>query len=252
MLNLPYFYNATTKKAIMVFGSLFSNLSIARLDAQGNTVQTIKVPLSYAPKQKYLVRDQQEPDIDGNFLGAVLPRMAFEITGLQYDTTRKLNTNIRNTSASTGGNYQQNYNPVPYNVNIDLYILVKNQEDGLQIVEQILPIFTPQFNVTINTIASMSLTQDVPIILNSVSHEDNYDGDWMERREIVWTLSFTIQLNYFGPIDTSGNGVIKSVTATVYSDPALQNTHSKLGFNVTPFTANQTDPHTIVTTIEGW
>lgn len=251
MLNQPTYYHATTKKAILVFGNLFNNLSLERRDATGTVVQTIKVPLSYAPKMKYLAREVQEPDIDGKMVGVTLPRMAFEITGLTYDSSRKLNSNTRNTNLKDG-KYIRQYTPVPYNLQVELYLYVKNQEDGLQIIEQILPTFTPQYTVTINAIDEMDITHDLPIILNHVSFEDNYDGDFSERREIVWTLSFTLQMNYFGATDNSESGIIKHTDVTFYNDVGLTGKAGHQAYEVSPLDANKDQPHTILETIEGW
>lgn len=251
MLNLPIFYHATTKKAITVFGSIFNNISIERRDADGKVAQTIKVPLTYAPKQKYIARVQQEPDIDGKNVGVTLPRMAFEIRGLQYNRARKLNSNIKNINISEG-KYLSQYNPVPYDMEVDLFIMVKNQEDGLQIVEQILPIFTPQYTVTINSISEMQIKEDLPIILNAVNFEDNYEGDFHENRIIVWTLSFTLQLNYFGPIDGTESGIIKRTEVTFYNDALYQDKRAEVDSEVSPFDASETDNYTIIDTIEGW
>jgi hypothetical protein len=249
MLNKSPYYFATTRKAISVFGSLFRDVVIERT-AEGSdvVVQTMKVPLSYSPKEKYIARTIQEPDIDGRAVGIVLPRMAFEIKGLQYDASRKLNTNTRNVNILNGQPATQ-FNPVPYNIDIDLYVYVKSQEDGLQIIEQILPFFTPVFNVTINSVPDMNITYDLPIILKNVSYEDNYDGDYTERREIIWTLSFTLQMNYYGYIDGTGSGIIKQTSVTFYDDPAMTDKIATMHSAVNPLNANITDSYTINSSI---
>lgn len=252
MLGKAPYYNATTRKAITVFGSLFKDIVIQRTqDSNGSVVQTVAVPLTYSPKEKYIARTEQEPDITGKSVGAVLPRMAFEIKGLAYDKTRKLNTNTKNLNVNNGS-YVSQYNPVPYNINIDLYAYVKNQEDGLQIVEQILPFFTPSFNVTIVAVDAMDITYDLPIILNNVSYEDNYDGDYTERREIIWTLSFTLQLNYYGPVDGNNSGIIKQTRVKIYSDPAMQQQQFEMDSVVDPFNATAEDEYTIISSIIGY
>jgi hypothetical protein len=252
MLGKQPYYNATTRKAITVFGSLFKDITIQRTnDNTGDVIQTIAVPLTYAPKEKYIARTMQEPDITGKSVGAVLPRMAFEIKGIGYDKSRKLNTNTKNININNGQYFTQ-YNPVPYYLNIDLYAYVKNQEDGLQIIEQILPFFTPQFNVTIIPTSEMGITYDLPIILNNVSYEDNYDGDYTERREIIWTLSFTLQLNYYGPVDGSGTGIIKHTIVKFYSDPAMTQQQFVMDSVVDPLDATAEDAYTIIDTVEGY
>ena len=252
MLNQPTFYHATTKNAITIFGSLFNNISLVRIDEKTNKVkQTLKVPLSYAPKDKYIARMQQEPDIDGKSMGVSLPRMAFEIKGLQYDASRKLNTNTRNTNLSNG-KYLRQFNPVPYNIQIDLYLYVKNQEDGLQVVEQILPMFTPHYTVTVNSIPEMGIKYDLPIILNNVSYEDNYDGDFATRREIVWTLSFTLQLNYYGPVDGNESGIIKRTEVSFFKDNKMTQKFFEADSEISPLSASKDEIYSIIDTIDGW
>jgi hypothetical protein len=252
MLSTQPYYFATTRKAISVFGSLFKDIEIERVnDTNGEITQTIKIPLSYSPKEKYILRAIQEPDIDGKMVGVVLPRMAFEIKNLAYDPSRKLNTNTRNVNSFNGTTSVQS-NPVPYNIDIDLYVYVKNQEDGLQIIEQIVPFFTPQFNVTVNAVTEMNITYDLPIILKNVSYEDNYDGAYTERREIIWTLSFTLELNYYGSIDTTGNGIIKNAIVNFYSDDAMTLQTGSISQAVNPSSASVDEAYTISTVIEGF
>lgn len=252
MLNHNPFYHAITRKAITVFGSLFKDITIERTDDKtGKTIQTLRVPITYSVKDKAIARTMQEPDIDNKTVGAVLPRLAFEIKGIQYDPSRKLNTNTINVNTKNGS-YVKQYNPVPYNIQVDLYAYVKTQEDGLQIIEQILPFFTPQFTVTINTVSDMDYTYDLPIILNDVNYEDNYDGDFTERREIIWTLSFTMQVNYYGPLDKTDSGIIKRTEITFYTDKAMQDKLYQSTYEVNPMTATENDPYTITHTITGF
>lgn len=181
--------------------------------------------------------------------------MAFEIVNLSYDMARKINTNSlnRNMRPSQPNNnyaYQMN-SPTPYNININLYIYAKNQEDGLQIVEQIIPFFNPELCVSLNTIKEMNVSEDIPFILDSVSYEDDYEGDLETRRAIIWTLSFTAKMNYYGPITTAG--IIKKVNISVDHDTTeVEATTSsgnpllKYKAEVNPLTAGINDQYTIL------
>ena len=206
MLNIPTFYHGLTRKVIVAFGSLFSNLKIDRHDNDGALQQTVVVPLAYAPKEKWIVRIEQDPALERQVY-TTLPRMSFEITGMSYDPSRKLNRmNKINlyTDPSNVGTLNTSYTPVPYNIDISLYILTKTQEDALQIVEQILPYFTPEFTLSLNVVPALELVLDIPIILNAVSVSDEYDGDFQNRRFVTYTLNFTLKANFFGPVTTSG------------------------------------------------
>jgi hypothetical protein len=219
MLNIPPFYHGLTRKVIVAFGSMFSNLKIQREKTDGTIGQEVVIPLTYAPKEKWLVRVEQDPGLEKHVY-AVLPRMSFEITGMSYDASRKTNRMAKiscyDNSDPDHPNLKTQYSPVPYNIDVSLYILTKTQEDALQIVEQILPFFTPEFTLTIKAIPRMSVDLDIPIIMNSVNIEDNFDGDFQERRMVVYTINFTLKMNFFGPISASGpiNTVYVNATGT--------------------------------------
>jgi len=205
------FYHQTIRKYVAVFGTLFNDINIERKNSAGVIVERMKVPLAYGPKQKWLLA-VQETSADRKVTATRTPRMGFAMTGVSYDSVRKLNTIGRNVVAntsSTSTNMTTMYNPVPYNFDFDLFILVKNAEDGTQILEQILPFFTPEFTVTVNTIPDMNIKADVPITLTSSSVADEYEGDLSARRTITWTLSFTLK-GFIYPNVTSGQ-VIKSI-----------------------------------------
>jgi hypothetical protein len=194
-----------------VFGTLFNDINIERKNSAGVIVERMKVPLAYGPKQKWLLA-VQETSADRKVTATRTPRMGFAMTGVSYDSVRKLNTIGRNVAAntsSTATNMTTMYNPVPYNFDFQLFILVKNAEDGTQILEQILPFFTPEFTLTVNTIPAMDIKADVPILLNSASVADEYEGDLSARRTITWTLDFTLK-GFIYPNVTSGQ-IIKSV-----------------------------------------
>jgi len=205
------FYHQTIRKYVAVFGTLFNDINIERKNSSGTVVERLKVPLAYGPKQKWLLAIQ-ETAAERKVTATRTPRMGFAMTGVSYDSVRKLNTIGRNVAAntsSTATNMTTMYNPVPYNFDFQLFILVKNAEDGTQILEQILPFFTPEFTLTVNTIPAMDIKADVPILLNSASVADEYEGDLSARRTITWTLDFTLK-GFIYPNVTSGQ-IIKSV-----------------------------------------
>ena len=207
-----YFYNETIKRCVSVFGTMFNNIQYKKVKSDGTVLTSPIVPLSYGPKQKFLDRIAEEPNLsDKNRSAISLPRMAFELTGFEYDVARqqnKLIKSIKNTAESDGKRGFQ-YAPAPYNLNFTLSILTKNMNDALQIVEQILPYFQPEYTVTMKMVDNMPDNRDVPIVLNSVSFSDDYEGSFEDRRVIEYTLDFTMKTYFFGPIYT-GN-IIKAV-----------------------------------------
>jgi hypothetical protein len=206
MLNIPPFYHGLTRKVIVSFGSLFSNIKIQRQDNTGAIAQELVIPLTYAPKEKWLVRIEQDPALEKHTY-ITLPRMSFEITGMTYDATRKtsrMSKVVASNTDTTPKSLNQAYSPVPYNFDISLYVISKTQEDCLQIVEQILPFFTPEFTLSINAVPELDVTMDIPIILNSVNIEDNYDGSFQERRFVTYTINFTVKSNFYGPVSNVG------------------------------------------------
>ena len=208
MLNNDIFYHGITRKIIVGFGSLFSDIRLKRENADKTVSQTLAVPIAYAPKEKWLVRIEQDTNLD-NHTYVSLPRLSFEITGMDYDPTRKVaRTNYL--TCSDGTNMSRTYSPVPYNIEISLYILTKTQEDALQIVEQILPFFTPELTMSLRAVPEAGVLMDIPVILNNVSINDEYDGDFETRRFITYTLNFTLKANMFGPV--SQGGAINRVT----------------------------------------
>ncbi len=186
-----YFYHQISRKMVVAFGSLFNTIEVRRTNSAGSVIETLKVPLAYGPKEKFLTRISADPNLNPG-VALTVPRMGFELTALTYDGIRKLNTMGRNVAAGTTGLKKQ-YNPVPYNWDFSLYVYVKNAEDGTQILEQILPFFTPEFTVTMNLVSSMTEKRDIPLVLNAVSSEDTYEGDYATRRSIIWTLSFLMK-----------------------------------------------------------
>ena len=214
-----YFYNESMRRMTIAFGQIFNNIQIKRKDSSGTTVQSIQVPLAYAPKEKFLVRLDQQPSLDNREFAITLPRMGFEITGIEYDGSRKLSRMQKYKTVKTSADgkiLNYNYTPVPYNISYNLYSFTATAEGGLQIIEQILPFFQPDYTVTVNAIPELDIKRDVPIVLNNVNYEDSYNGDFSARRAVVYTLGFTAKTYLFGPANTQK--VIKETQADIYSN----------------------------------
>ena len=186
MLNNNIYYHAITRKIIVGFGSLFSNIRFERKN-NGVTEQLIQVPIAYAPKEKWIVRLEQDPTLE-NHVYTTLPRLSFEITGMNYIT------------CGDGDKITRVYSPVPWNIDISLYCLTKTQEDALQIVEQIFPYFSPEYTMSLKGVPESNIIMDVPIILESVNIQDDYDGDFNQRRFVTYTMNFTLKANFYGPV----------------------------------------------------
>lgn len=187
------------RKYVIIFGTLFNNIYLTRQDSNGENTQTLKVPLTYAPKEKMLSRIEGDPQFENN-IAISLPRMSFEILGYTYDSERKLNTVGGLVKRSNTGESDYVYNPVPYDFQFLLHIMVKNAADGTRIIEQILPYFTPEFTVTANILPEIDKSYDIPIVLFDTLVQDRYDGSFQQRRTIVWTLSFSLKGYLFGPV----------------------------------------------------
>lgn len=215
MLNGNVYYHGIIRKCIIGFGRLFSDIYIDRkLDnpVTGQTAQRLRVPLAYAPKEKWLVRVQQDPTLENHTLTS-LPRMSFEIIAYTYDSLRKINR-LQSVQTNCGTDTIQTVRtPVPYNMDMSLYIITKTQEDALQILEQILPYFTPEYTLSLKAIDDMGLQMDVPIVLNSIIVSDEFEGDFQTRRFVIHTINFQMKLNLFGPVQDQG--VITTAMANV-------------------------------------
>lgn len=211
------FSHDTIRKYVVYFGSLFDDIYLTRDNRDGNQLQKMKVPLNYAPKEKMLSRLEGNPDLERP-IAIQLPRMSFEITNYVYDPTRKLSSSSKISSPSSDPNkFNYQYNPVPYNIDFSLYIMVKNAEDGTRIVEQILPFFTPELTSTLNLNPDVGGSIDIPLVLNNISQLDTYEGQYEIRRAIIWTLNFTMKGYLFGPTRTSN--IIKQVEVNTRSIP---------------------------------
>ena len=247
-----HFYNEGMRKLTIAFGQLFNNIIIQNTSSTGAVTKRIRVPLAYAPKEKFLVRLEQQANLqEDRAVSITLPRLGFEITGLSYDPSRKLNKmnkTIRVKSGEEGKKLNFNHTPVPYNINFSLYSFTATAENGLQIVEQILPFFQPEYTVTMNVIPELQIKRDIPIILNSVSYEDTYSGDFTTRRAVVYTLSFTAKTYLYGPM--SNQGVIKTVQSDIGADTDTPLTREeRIVITPNPTTADADDDFGFTTTI---
>ena len=249
-----HFYHKKIRNTVIAFGTIFNNVNIKRLDSSGNPLQNIKVPLSYSPKEKFLARLDAQQDLTGDDskVAITLPRMSFEITGYSYDATRKLNKNQKITKVTTNADttkMNNQYMPVPYNVNFSLNVYTANSDDGLQIIEQILPFFQPDYTVTMIEDRTMDTKRDIPFILNNVDYEDSYSGSLTSMRRIIYTLSFTAKVYLYGPISTSA--VIKKVSADLYSDTGSNSPRvERVTVQPNPTSADKDDTYTYTTTLE--
>ena len=211
-----YFYNEILRRTIISFGTLFNGITVKQDDS------TIKVPLAYGPTQKFLARLEQSPDLN-KATAITLPRMSFEFTGLTYDPARKVTTTQQFTvkDPDTGKDSKKAYLPVPYNMQFELAIMCKLNDDALQITEQILPYFQPAYNVTVNLVSSIKEKRDIPIVLENITMEDDYEGDFTQRRVLLYTLRFTAKTYLFGPVSDASKDIIKKSTVNYRGGKAL-------------------------------
>ena len=217
MLGNANFYNRTIRKIVVAFGTVFNDIYVVRYTKDGLTAkETIKVPLNWGAKEKYITRITSDPSLTKS-IATTVPRISFEMTGMSYDSSRKLPTTVRNFSANNATTVNAQYVPVPYNFDFSLSIYVRNTEDGTQILEQILPFFTPDFSVTVDFIPLMDPKYDMPIILNSVSNETTYEGDMMETRMIIWNLEFTAKSHIWPPVKTGK--IINTANTNLFIQP---------------------------------
>ena len=213
-----HFYNQGLRKLTIAFGQVFNNIVLQQKSSTGAVTKRIRVPLAYAPKEKFIARLEQQANLQkGRTFAITLPRLGFELKALKYDATRKLNklqkTFRVKTDDSTVHNF--NYAPVPYDITFNLYSFTATAENGLQIIEQILPYFQPDYTVTVNVIPELGLKRDIPIVLNDVSYEDTYDGEFNKRRAVIYTLAFTAKTYLYGPM--SKGKVIRQTQADLGS-----------------------------------
>lgn len=230
-----YFYNEILRRTVISFGTLFNNIAIKHTNSSDQVVSVIKVPLAYGPTQKFLARLNQSPDLNKP-TSLTLPRMSFEFTGLTYDPSRKVTTTQTFTvkDPNDGEETKKAYMPVPYNMQFELSIMTKLNDDALQIVEQILPYFQPSYNLTVELIESIKEKRDIPIILENITMQDDYEGDFSTRRVLLYTLRFTAKTYLFGPVSSATKDIIKTAKVSYLTGTDLTNTTREVVFTATP------------------
>lgn len=236
------------RKTIIGFGTLFNDIVIKKTNESGETFSEIKVPLAYGPKQKFLARLEESPELNRPFQ-MTLPRMSFEFVNLTYDPARKASatqTFLAGQSA-TPSNIVKTYLPVPYNMDFELSIMTKLNDDMLQIVEQILPYFQPSYNISINLVDTIGEKRDIPIVFNNIVMEDNYDGDFNSRRYLIYTLSFTAKTYLFGPTSTVNKDIIKKISIN-YNSGDSNSTTRDYTYSIEP-TATKNYTNNVVATL---
>jgi len=250
-----YFYHEILRKTVVSFGTLFNNISIKHENSSGDVVSEIKVPLAYGPTQKFLARLEQSPDLNKP-VQMTLPRMSFEFIGLNYDAQRKVTTTqtFLTSSPSNKSQEKKSYMPVPYNMEFELSIMTKLNDDMLQSIEQILPYFQPSYNLSVNLVEEIGEKRDIPIILGSITMNDDYEGDFTTRRALIYTLRFTAKIYLFGPVSSASQDVIKKVSIG-YISASSSGSDAKSGgrdlvYSVEPSaTTNYTG--TVITVLDG-
>ena len=230
-----YFYNEILRRTIISFGTLFNNINIKHTNSSDKTVSVTKVPLAYGPTQKFLARLEQSPDLNKS-TSITLPRMSFEFTGMTYDPSRKVSTTqqfVVQDPNSSSPSEKKAYMPVPYNMQFELAIMAKLNDDALQIVEQILPFFQPSYNLTVNLVSSINEKRDIPVVLENVSFQDEYEGDFTSRRVLYYTMRFTAKTYLFGPVSSATTDIIKGVSVR-YLAGGAKSTERDVTYSIKP------------------
>jgi len=230
-----YFYNEILRRTIISFGSLFNEISVKHNDSSDNVVSVIKVPLAYGPTQKFLARLEQSADLNKS-TSMTLPRMSFEFTGLVYDPSRKVTTTQQFVvkDPTNGTQTKKMYMPVPYNMQFELSIMTKLNDDMLQIVEQILPYFQPAYNLTVELVEDIKEKRDIPIVLENITMQDDYEGDFTSRRVLLYTLRFTAKTYLFGPVSSASKNIIKKATISYLTGTDVSNTTREITYTTEP------------------
>ena len=231
-----YYYHEILRKTIVSFGTLFNDIHIRHTADSGNTeaglVSDIKVPLAYAPQQKFLAKLEQLANLDRP-VAMTLPRMSFEMTGISYDATRKSGV-TKTFKAVDGDKVKKVYYPVPYDVQFELSIYSKLNDDALQIIEQILPYFQPSFKLTVDLVSTIGEKRDIPVTLNNITFQDDYEGNFETRRALIYTINFTAQTYLFGPIADSSDGLIKKVQVDYHTDTDKDKAKREVRYTAVP------------------
>lgn len=225
-----YFYHEIMRKTVIAFGTVFNDINVRHQDKTGKDISNVRVPIAYGPRQKFLARLQQQPDLN-KAVQITLPRMSFEMTSIDYDPSRKSGV-TQTFKAQDDKKFKKVFMPVPYNIGFELNVLTKTQDDSLQIVEQILPFFQPGFTLTIDLVKSIGEKRDIPLILQNISFTDDYEGNYETRRALIYTFTFTAKTYMFGPIADSTDGLIRKVQLDYYSDTNRQTASREMRYTV--------------------
>lgn len=228
-----YFYHEIIRKTVVSFGTLFNQIYIKHKDSDDGTISEIRVPISYGPMQKFLARIEQQSELNRP-VQLSLPRMSFEMNSIQYDTTRKTSVTQTFKAVDENNTIKKVFMPVPYNIGFELNIFSKLNDDSLQILEQILPFFQPSFNITVELIDSIGEKRDIPVVLESIQFQDDYEGDFSTRRALIHTLQFTAKTYLFGPIADSTDGIIRKVQVDYYTDTNRVTAKREVRYTATP------------------
>ena len=230
-----YFYHEILRRTVIAFGSLFNDISIKHTNNSGDVVNVSKIPLAYGPTQKFLARLEQSPDLNKP-VQITLPRMSFEFTGLTYDPTRKSTTTqtFIQKSSEDGSEIKKTYLPVPYNMQFELSIMSKLNDDALQIIEQILPYFQPAYSMTIELIDSINEKRDIPVVLENITMQDDYEGNFTKRRVLLYTLRFTAKTYLFGPVSSAARDIIKKSTISYIAGDSTNTPTREVVYSVEP------------------
>lgn len=230
-----YFYHEILRRTLIAFGTLFNNIEIQHTNSSDQVVSILKVPLAYGPTQKFLARLEQSPDLNKS-TAITLPRMSFEFTGLTYDPTRKVSTTQTFTAKDTtnGTETKKSYMPVPYNMQFELSIMSKLNDDALQILEQILPYFQPSYNLTVELVDSINEKRDIPIVLENITMQDDYEGNFTTRRVLLYTLRFTAKTYLFGPVSSATKDIIKQISVSYATGVSRDNTTREVVYSSEP------------------
>ena len=226
-----YTYNKIIRKCVIGFGTLFNNIEVRKENKDGSVYSRMKVPLAYGPRQKFLARLEQQADLNQK-VAITVPRLSFEMTGISYDSTRKLSPITINTKGESNSVTRKQFTPVPYNIDFELNVISKTNDESLEILEQIVPVFQPSYQMTIKLVEEMADYRDIPIVLNSISYSDDYEGSFDERKITLVTMQFTCKTYIFGPVGTSGP--IKKAKADVYTTMPSATATRQVAYQVTP------------------
>lgn len=228
-----YFYHEVIRKTIVSFGTLFNQIYIKHQDSQSKNISEMKVPLAYGPRQKFLARLDEQSELN-RAVQITLPRMSFEMNTIQYDSSRKTSVTQTFKAIDENNRVKKVYMPVPYNIGFELNIMTKLNDDALQIIEQILPYFQPSFNITVELIDSIGEKRDIPVVLDNIDFQDDYEGDFSTRRALIYTLRFTAKTYLFGPIADSTDGLIRKVQVDYHTDTDTVRARREVRYTATP------------------